>query len=111
MHEIKNEILQNYTDDFELSGLMIIGHIEHEKNKRFENMDDFERYINTIHVDYDSKDVTFTGYVSKLNTPQFNAIKRSAYGEGTNYMRENVEYYGQNCYIPTSGMCFIKCII
>ena len=25
-------------------------------------------------------------------------------------MQEIVEYYGQNCYLPTSGMCFIKCI-
>ena len=25
-------------------------------------------------------------------------------------MQEIVEYHGQNCYIPTSGMCFIKCI-
>ena len=25
-------------------------------------------------------------------------------------MLENVEYGGQNCYNPTSGHCFIKCI-
>ena len=25
-------------------------------------------------------------------------------------MQEIVEYHGQNCYIPTSGMCFMKCI-
>ena len=25
-------------------------------------------------------------------------------------MQEIVEYHGQNCYIPTWGMCFIKCI-
>ena len=25
-------------------------------------------------------------------------------------MQEIVEYHGQNCNIPTSGMCFIKCI-
>ena len=25
-------------------------------------------------------------------------------------MQEIVEYHGQNCFIPTSGMCFIKCI-
>ena len=24
-------------------------------------------------------------------------------------MRKSVEYQGQYCYIPTSGMCFIKC--
>ena len=26
-------------------------------------------------------------------------------------MQENVEYHGKNCYIPTSGMRFIKCSI
>ena len=108
--EIKNDILQDYTGDFELNGLLIIGHIEHKTNMRFKNLDDFERYINAIDVDYDSEDVTFTVYVYKLNTHQFKVVKRSAYGEGFNYMQELVGYHGQNCYIPTSGMCFIKCI-
>ena len=109
MHEIKNENSQDYTGDFELNGLMIIGHIEHKTSIRFESMDDFENYINAIDVDYDSEDVTFTGYVYKLSTPQFNVVNRNAYGKGTNFMQEIVEYRGQNCYIPTSGMCFIKC--
>ena len=110
LHEIKNGILQDYTGDFELNGKMIIGPVEHKTNIRFKNMDDFEKYINAIDIDYDSEDVTFTGYVYKLNTPHFKVVKRSAYGRGTNYMQEIVEYHGQNCYIPTSGMCFIKCI-
>ena len=110
LHEIKNEILQDYTGDFELNGKMIIGPVEHRTNIRFKNMDDFERYINAIDVDYDSEDVTFTGYVFKINKPHFAFVKRSAYGRGPNYMQEIVEYHGQNCYIPNSGMCFIKCI-
>ena len=110
LHEIENEILQDYTGDFELNGLLIIGHNELETNSRFKNMDHFESYMNTINVDYDSEDVIFTGYFYKLNTPQFNVVKRSAYGKGTNYMQKIVEYHEQNCYIPTSGMCFIKCI-
>ena len=110
LFEIKNEILQNYTGDFELNGKMIIGPIEHKTNIRFKNMDDFERYINAIDIDYDSEDVTFSGYFYKLDTPQFKVVRRSAYGRGTNYTQEIVEYLGQNCYIATSGMCFIKCI-
>ena len=89
---------------------MTIGPIEHKTNIRFKNMDDFESYINAIDIDYGSEDVTFTGYIYKLNTPQFNVVRRSAYGRGTNYMQEIVEYHGQNCYIPTSGICFIKCV-
>ena len=41
-------------------------------------MDDFESYINAIDIDYDSEDVIFTGYIYKLNTPQFNVVKPSA---------------------------------
>ena len=110
MHEIKIEVLQDYTGDFELNGLLIIGPIEHKTNIIFKNMDDLESYINAIDIDYDSEDVTFPGYIYKLNTPQFNVVERSAYGTGTNYMQEIVEYYRRNCYIPTSGHCFIKCI-
>ena len=110
LHEIKGEILEDYTGDFELIGKLIIGPVEHKTNIRFKNMDDFERYINAIDIDYDSDDAIFTGYVYKLNTPQFKVVKRSAYGKGTNHMQEIVEYYGRNCYIPTSGRCFIKCI-
>ena len=110
LHEIKNGILQDYNKDFELNGEMIIGPTKHETNIRFKNMEDFENYINAIDVDYDSEDVAFTGYVYKLNTPHFKIVKRSAYGRGTNYMQEIVEYHGRNCYIPTSGMCSIKCI-
>ena len=102
MHEIKNEIFQDYTGDFELNVLMIIGSIEHKTNIRFKIMDDFESYINAIDIDYDSDDATFTGYIFKLNTRQFNVVKRSPYGKSTNYMQEIVEYRGQNCFIPTS---------
>ena len=110
LHEIKNEILHDYIGDFELNGKMIIGPVEHKTNIRFKNMDDFERYINAIDIDYNSEDVTFTGYLYKLDTPQFKVVKRSAYGKGTDYMQEIVECHGQNCSITTSGMCFIKFI-
>ena len=37
-------------------------------------------------------------------------FKRIAYGKGTNYMLESVDYHGRNCYILTIGHCFMKCI-
>ena len=43
-------------------------------------MGNFETYINAIDIDYDSDDVIFTGYIYKLNIPQFNVVRRSAYG-------------------------------
>ena len=88
LHEIKNKILLDYKGDFELNGLMVTGHVEHKTNFTFRNMDDFESYINAIDFDYDSGVLTFTGYVYKLNTPQFNVVNGSAYAEGTNYGQE-----------------------
>ena len=73
-------------------------------------MDDFERFVNGIDVDYASEDVIFIGYVYKLKTPQFNVVKRSAYAKGSIYLQKIVENSGQNCYTPTSAMCFIKFI-
>ena len=61
LHEIQNEILQDYTGDFELIGVMVVvGPVEQKTYNRFKNMDDFESYINEIDIDYDSEDVTFT---------------------------------------------------
>ena len=110
LYEIKNETLQDYTGDFELNVLMLIGPIEHKTNIRFEKMDEFESYTNAIDIYYDNEDVTFSGHFYKLNTPRFNVVKRSAHDKGTIYVQEIVEYHGKNCFFPTSGHCFIKCI-
>ena len=59
---------------------------------------------------YDSDDAIFTGWLYKWNTPKFNKVNRSQYGRGTDFKQDIVEYTGKNCYIPTSGNCFIKCI-
>ena len=56
-------------------------------------MDDFDSYINAIHIDYDSEDVTFTGLLYKLNTPDFSVVKRNAHGRGTDYILEIFEYH------------------
>ena len=71
LHEIRNEILQDYTGNFVLSGIFIILPVEHKTNIRFKNTDDFESYLNAIDIDFDRGDVAFTGYVFKLNTRQF----------------------------------------
>ena len=60
-------------------------------------MDEFEEYVNKIDIDYDSEDVTFTGYLYKTNTPAFNVVRRSAYSRGTNHMQEIIDYHGQHC--------------
>ena len=90
---------------------MLIGELEQKSNIRFENGDDFENYINAIdNGGYDSDDVIFTGWLYKLNTPEFKKVNRSQYGKGADFRQDIVEYKGNNCYIPSSGDCFLKCI-
>ena len=111
LHEIKNEILEDYTGDFELIGFMLIGEIEQKTITRFKNVDYFENYINAIDTGgYDSEDVIFTGWLYNINTPEFKKVNKSQYGRGTDFKQDIVEYIGIICYIPTSGNCFIKCI-
>ena len=111
LDEIKNEILEDYTGDFELIGSMLVGEVEQKTNIRFKNVDDSESFINAKdNSGYDSEDVIFTGWLYKLNTPEFKKVNKSKYGKGTDFKQDIVEYIRNNCYIPTSGNCCIKCI-
>ena len=111
LHEIKNEILEDFTGDFELIGSILVGEVEQKTNIRLKNVEDFESYINAIdNCGYDSDDFIFTGWLYKLNTPEFKKVNMSQYGRGTDFKQDIVEYIGNNCCIPTSGNCFIKCI-
>ena len=93
-----------------MNGIMLIVEIEQKTNLRFKHFVVFETYVNAVDKSgYESDDVTFTGWLYEVNTPEFNKVNRSRYGKGTNFEQDIVEYTGNNCYIPTSGNCFIKC--
>ena len=89
---------------------MLIGEIEQKTIVRVKSVDDFENYINAIDVDYNSEDVILTGWLYKFITPECNKVNISRYGRGTDFKQDIVEGIGNNCYIPTSGKYFIKCI-
>ena len=110
LHEIKNEILVDYTGEFEMVGNLKVGDQIRQTHIRLRNMDDFENYINSIDEGYDADDCIFNGYIYKLNTPQFNKVNRSQYGNGCSFDKIIVEYRRNNCFIPTKGDCFVKCI-
>ena len=109
LHEIKNEILQDYDGTFEMVGTLIVGHQLRQTHIRFRNMIDFENYINSIDEGYDADDSIFNGYIYKINTPKFNKVKRSDFGNGCDFEHEIIEYRGNNCFIPTKGYCFVNC--
>ena len=77
LHEIKQEILLDYTGEFEMVGNLKVGDQIRQTHTRFRKMDDFEAYINSIDQDYDSDDSIFNGYIYEINTPQFNKVNRS----------------------------------
>ena len=110
LHEIKQEILEDYTGEFEMIGNLKVGDQTRQTHIRFRNTNDYEAYINSIDQDYDSEDAIFNGYIYKLNTPQFNKNNRSQYGNGCSFDKIIIEYRGNNCYIPTKGYCFVKCL-
>ena len=110
LHEIKNEILLDYVGVFEMIGNLKVGDQIRQTNIRFRNMDDFEAYINSIDEGYDAEDAIFNGHIHKIITPKFNKVNRSQYGNGCDFKHEIIEYRGNNCFIPTKGYCFIKCI-
>ena len=110
LHEIKNEILEDNAGDFELIRSMLIGEIEQKINVMFKNVDEFETSIDAIDISgYESDVVIFTGWLFKLNTPEFDKVNRCQNGEGTYFKQDIVEDTGNNCYVLTSGNCFIKC--
>ncbi|ESO88750.1 hypothetical protein LOTGIDRAFT_165163 [Lottia gigantea] len=58
----------------------------------------------------DASDWYFTGKII-LMKDNFQEIKRSRVGRGgTDLLKKINEYEGENCYIPTDGHCFIKCV-
>ena len=110
LHEIKEEIFLNYESVFELVGNLKVGDQIRQTHIRFRNMDDYETYINSIDRDYDSEDSIFNGYIYKIETPQFNKVIRSEFGNGCSFDKRIIEYRGNNCFIPSQGYCFVNCI-
>ena len=110
LHEIKQEILQEYIGTFEMVGTLLVGDELRQTHIIFRNMDDFESYINSIDQDYDSDDSIFNGYIYKIDTPKFNKKKRSQYGNGCDFKHEIIDCRGNNCFIPTKAYCFVKCV-
>ena len=106
---MKNEIIRGYTGDFEIIGKLSVGDQLRETDNRFRNNTDCEASINAIDENYDAEDSFFTGYTYKLNTPQFNLVKRSQYGNGCDFRSQIFEYCGKNCYLASNGYCFIRC--
>ena len=108
--ETTNEILRDYEGEFEMVGSLKVGGQIRQTHIRFRNIDDYKSYINSIDECYDAEDAIFNDYNYKINTPQFNKVNRSQYGNSCDLKHEIIEYRGKNCFMPTKVYCFVKCI-
>ena len=68
LHEIKNEISEDCTGDFEMIAFRLIGELEQKTYIRLGNFEDFETHNNSTDVEYDSENVVFTWWLYKSNT-------------------------------------------
>ena len=100
----------DYAGEIERVGNLKNGDQTRTTHFRFRNISDYESYINSIDEGYDAEDVIFNSYVYKIKTLQFNLVNRSQYGNGCDFKHEIIEYRGNNCFVPTKGYCFVKCI-
>ena len=97
LDEIKNDELVEYAGEFEIVGKLSIGDQIRVTHIRFRKITEIETYTNATDQDYESKDATFNGYIYKLNTPQFNLVKRSQYGNSCNFKQKYFGYRGKKC--------------
>ena len=92
-------------------GNIKVGDLIRQTHVRFRNMNDFEAYYNSIDEDYDSDDSIFNGYIYKIDTPQFNKMKRSEYGNGCDFKHEIIEYKGNNCLYQQKNIVLLNVLI
>ena len=90
-HEIKQERIEDFFGEFEMVGNLKVGDQIRQTHFRFRNISDYESYINAIDQDYESEDAIFKGYIDKIDTPQFNPVKKSQYGSGCNFKHGIIE--------------------
>ena len=79
LHEIKQEILQDYNGEFEKVGNLKVGDQIRQTHGRCRNVADYKSYIIPIDQDYESEDAIFNGYIYRIDTPQLSKVNRSQY--------------------------------
>ena len=63
IHEFKQEILLDYTGEFEKVGTLKVGDQTRHTHIRFRNITDYEAHINSIDGGYDDEDAFFNSYI------------------------------------------------
>ena len=100
----------DYTGKIQKVGSLEVGDQNRQTHIRFRNFADYEANINDTDQDFESEDSIFNRYNLKIDTPQFNLVRQGDFGSGCDFKLQSIENEGNNCYVPSIGYCFIKCI-
>ncbi|ESP04094.1 hypothetical protein LOTGIDRAFT_171066 [Lottia gigantea] len=73
------------------------------------NTKTFVNFFAGVDEKSDASDWYFTGKII-FRKNNFKEIKRSKKGSGVSLLKKIKEYIGINCYIPSDGCCFVKCV-
>ncbi|ESO98766.1 hypothetical protein LOTGIDRAFT_158712 [Lottia gigantea] len=73
------------------------------------NAKTFRNFFTRVDDKSDASDWYFTGKMI-FRKNNFKEIKRSKKGRGVTLLKKIKEYIGINCYIPSDGYCFVKCV-
>ena len=82
------ETSRDYAGDFEMVGRLKIGDQVRTTHFRFRNITNYESWINAMDQDSESEDAIFNGYFYKIDTPKFNLVHGSEYGNGCDFKLE-----------------------
>ena len=83
---------------------------EIDTNRFFKNSDELAKFIDKILDKYDDHpSIYYTGNIYRY-FKIYKKVNRSNHGRGADEFNDNLEYQGNNCYIPNGNGCFLKCI-
>ena len=84
--------MSDYEGEFGKVGRLKVGNQVRQTHIRFRKIDDYESYINAIDERDDAEDAILKGFFYKLNTPQFNTVNRSQFGNGCNFKQQIMKF-------------------
>ena len=94
-------------------GSMVVAENIGKTNIRSRNIQDFEIYIESLgEMGYEIYDAIFTEHIHKLDTPVFISliVQDLEKAQVLKKIEDIIEVIGENCFIPRSKYCFIKCM-
>ena len=105
------EDMEKLKNGFYTNGYFTLGEEgEIDTNRFFKNSDELAKFIDKILDKYDDHpSIYYTGIIYRY-FKNYKKVNRSNHGGGADEFNNNLEYQGNNCYIPSGNGCFLKCI-